>query len=140
MQSYVISRVTIDSPYTDEELSAVLEDAMVAGIPVTRLIETMLLGLATDQLFEQYQRWLDRQIKDPDPSLTAYAHYTASDVMDIYQFLFDELFNFFKRTPALFSIRGNIYNVRVRLLTDTYMQVEYVATSDCHSTRPQLRF
>lgn len=121
--------------YSWEELGEVIDDAMVVGIPVNSLIESILFGLATDRLLESYDSWLSRQIKDPDANLVSYCTYVATDAIDIYQFLFREILLFIISHPALLNLRGDVYSVRLRLLDDHVMQVEYVfVTSSNHLT------
>lgn len=99
----------------DSELATLYEDAVNAAVPVTSLIETILMGLCHGDYTRRFFNWSEKQLKDPDPTTTMYFHYNGIDDIDIYQRLYELLLVFLIEQcgALLFSNTIRCYDIRV---------------------------
>jgi hypothetical protein len=98
---------------------------MVAGIPVPSIVDLILLGLANNDIQLRWSNWLERQIKDPDMSTTAYFVYNRFEPFDVYEDLFNRLFKHFIEQPRMHFQGCSVIDVKIRILEDDFLSVGY---------------
>lgn len=113
----------------DSELANLIEDAMNACVPVYSLIEVLILGICHGDHARRFFNWSEKQIKDPDPTTTAYFQYNAICEIDIYQRLYELLMLFIIENcnVLVFSHELKCYDVRIIAHDDYTMVLRYAA-------------
>lgn len=98
---------------------------MIAGIPVPSLIVSLLMGLANGDLHDRWDKWLNRQIKDPDVCTTSYFQYNRIDATDVYEELYERLYLHFAKQAQVQFTRCAVIDAKLLYLEDDGLHVRY---------------